>query len=157
MEVGLGLAVGALWGYGKQFLSSKCVITTPLTNPAPEAFDIDPYLHELFIELHALSGESKEEKEAFSGAVENADRILLLEKQLRERKTYPVAGDTTRIYTCRERMALELQIVLTKCTDARKISLMKRLIMDILQRINEHYNCINALCERLCAEDLYRN
>lgn len=150
-ELAIGVGLGLAWGYGKQFLEKKGVLTGQL-QPKPEAFDIDPCLHELYVELAALSDV---DKEAFARSVEDADRILFLEKQLRDKKVYPVPGDTTRIYTCRRRLCLEFQTLLTKCTDARQQSLMKRIIHDIIDRINQHYNCIYSLCERLRAEDIY--
>lgn len=151
MELAIGMAVGLGWGYGKQFLEKKGVLTGQL-NPKPEAFDIDPCLHELFVDLSALADV---DKEAFGRAVEDTDRILLLEKQLRSKATYPLCGDVSRLYVHRRRLCLEFQILITKCTDARQQSLMKRIIMDILDRVNQHYNCVYSLCERLRAEDIY--
>lgn len=146
----IGLVGGAIWGFTRQFLEKKGVITMQL-HPKPEAFDIDPYLTELYTELATYSDL---DQQAFESSVALADRILLLEKQLRERKTFPVAGDTTRIFTFRRRLCVEFQILLTKCTDARRLSLMRRVIGDIIERINQHYNCISIFCERLKAEDV---
>lgn len=150
-EIGIGMTLGLLWGYGRRFLESKGIVSGTL-NPRPEAFDIDPCLHELFIELSTLPDL---DKEAFGKSIEEADRILFLEKQLREKKIYPLLGDTTRVYTIRNRLCLEFQVLLTKCTDARQLSIMKRIIHDILDRINQHYNCIYTLCERIRAEDAF--
>ncbi len=146
----IGLAGGAILGYGKQFLETKGVLTTKL-DPKPEALQIDAYMFELFVEL---SNFSDLDPQAFGKALGYADRMLLLEKLLHEKKTYPMPGDKTRMYTCRKRMCIELQVMMTKCTDARRLSLLNRVVYRILDRINQHYNSISTLCERLCAEDV---
>lgn len=144
----IGAVAGGIFGYGKQYLEKTGILAQ--LNPPTEAFDLDPYLHELFLELNAYRDI---DDDAFSEAVKYMDRILLLEKQLRNKSTYPVPGDITRINTFRKHVVYEFQTMYTKCTDARRLSLLKQLGERIIQRVNDHYNCIAASCARLRAED----
>lgn len=149
-EMSIGAGLGAIYALLRSYLSKKGILTMQL-EPRPEAFDIDAHLHDLFVELQAYQDV---DPEAYANSIIYCDRILLLEKQLRNHKVYPMPGDVTRIQTFRRRVMYELQAMMTKCNnDARRLSLLKRITMAIANRISEHYNGIATLCSRLRAED----